>query len=147
MKRLLPVLVLILSGYQTTSHAYETYRGLPCYFHGAEVKTKNFAATLGELSSPCCPVSRCKGYKTKRGQSINVQRGTPVYAVADMTLVKAENRSASQRCKGSVHSQRLYKGGCKKPYDDLELMFKDELGNLILFYHLISKNPFVPRFQ
>ena len=44
-------------------------------------------------------------------------------------------------------AKHLYISGCKKPFDDLELLFEDELGNYIMLYHLISKNPFVPGFN
>ena len=148
MKRLLPVLsvlVLILSGCQTIPDKYTTFKGVPCYFHGASIGAINRNATLGNLTNHCKPSHR--GYRTKRGQSVNVERGTPVYAIANMTLVEAKNRSARKRCKGSVNSRHLYAGGCKTPFDDLELIFKDELGNRVLFYHLISENPFVPGFN
>nr|ABZ08244.1 hypothetical protein ALOHA_HF4000APKG2J17ctg1g51 [uncultured marine microorganism HF4000_APKG2J17] len=143
---ILPVLLLILSGCQTTtiSDAYTTFKGIPCYFHNARIGAINRNATLGSLANHCRPTHR--GYKTKRGQTVTVERGTPVYAVADMTLINALNRSAGKRCKGSVHSQRLYDTSCKEPFDDLELEFKDELGNFVMFYHLMSDNPFVPGF-
>jgi hypothetical protein len=152
MKRLLPilpVLVLILSGCQTIPDKYTTFKGMPCNFHGATVGTNNFNfnATLGSLSKRCCPT--CKGYKGKRGQSINVGRGTPVYAVADMELVDIENRSAIKNCRVMNRSQvkaGVGAGNCQTPFDDLELGFKDKLGNTILYYHLMSENPFVPGF-
>ena len=150
MKRLLPVLpvlVLILSGCQTIPDKYTTFKGMPCHFHDATVCTNNLNATLGSLSKRCCPNS--EGYKGKRGQSIEVGRGTPVYAVADMTLVHALNRTAQKNCKVMNRAQAklgVGSGNCLEPYDDLELMFKDDLGNRILFYHLMSDNPFVPGF-
>ena len=137
--------ILILSGCQTIPKKYTNFKGIPCYFNGGFVGAINRNATLGSLVNRCKPSH--KGYRTKRGQSVNVKRGTPVYAIANMTLVNAVNRSAHQRCKPRDAAAHLYTGGCKKPFDDLELMFKDELGNYIMFYHLIPENPFVPGFN
>lgn len=115
---------------------YKTYNGLPCFFNGAEVYTNPNAATLGSLIKKCCP--NCKGYSGKKGQSISVKRGTPVYAIANMKLVDIQNRSSIQRCSGNNF------GGCLKPMDDLFMKFEDKYYNQIIYYHLMSENPFVP---
>lgn len=138
---------MVLSGCQTIPEPYTTYRGMPCHFHNAIVKTNNDTATLGSLRSRCCP--NCSGYEGKRGQSIHVSRGTPVYAVADMTLIRARNKSALKNCKAMNSSQikmGVGPGNCQETFDDLHLLFKDDLGNFIFYYHLMSENPFVPGF-
>ena len=142
---ILPVLLLILSGCQTIPDAYTTFKGIPCYFHNAKIGAINRNATLGSLENHCQPTHR--GYKTKRGQTVTVERGTPVYAVANMTLIDVLNRSAGKRCKGSVHSQRLYDASCKEPFDDLKrlkiLSDGDKEGYLL---QIFTKNQFGPIF-
>ena len=119
----------------TEPNQYKTFEGIPCNFHGAEVGTNNNSATLGDLRKKCCP--NCKGYKGKIGQSIHAKRGTPVYAIADMTLKKIRNYSSIQKCSGSGNFN------CEKPFDNLRMIFEDSLGNEITYYHLMSENPLV----
>ena len=132
----------------TEPNQYKTYEGIPCNFHGAEVSTNNNSATLGDLRKKCC--KHCKGYKSKKGQSIHTNRGTPVFAITDMTLVKAENWSLGKYCgkdgqQGITENLTMF--GCAKPYDNLRLTFKDNnTGRTILFYHLMSQNPAVRGF-
>jgi len=122
----------------TEPNEYKTYEGIPCNFHGAEVGGNNNSATLGDLRKKCCP--SCKGYKGKIGQSIHAKRGTPVYAIADMTLKKIRNYSSIQKCSGSGNFS------CEKPFDNLRIIFEDSLGNEITYYHLMSENPLVKGF-
>ena len=144
----LMILSFILQGCVTTnsnysqSEKYITFKGLPCNFNGVEVGSVNRAATLGRKTQNCCPT--CKGYKSKKGQTLHVKKGTPVLAIADMKLVFALNRSAQQRS-GRMGRQNA-SFNVMKPYDDLELVFEDKFGNYIIYYHLISENPFVPGF-
>jgi len=128
----------------TSETPYKTYTGLPCNFNGVQVQSINNAATLGKTSQNCC--RKCKGYKTKEGQTLHTKRGRPVLAIADMTLVSALNKSAKQRT-GRSGSQNSNVGGVvSRPYDDLRLEFKDTFGNHVIYYHLMSDNPFVPGF-
>ena len=122
---------------------YLLFRGLPCKFNGALTKSVNNAATLGPKSQNCCP--KCKGYSTKIGQTIHAKKGTPVVAIADMKLSLAKNRSAEQRT-GRWEGKDV-SGQVSKPYDDLSLTFNDNFGNKIVYYHLESRNPFVPGFD
>ena len=108
-----------------TSHSfaeikYETYKKLPCSFNGAKVGTSTI---LSFKKSPRC--KNWKGYPLKRGTSVMVKRGTPVFAITNMKLDYAIHRSAKQRCKklNKVHK----KGVCDRPFDDIELMFFDVL--------------------
>ena len=124
---------------------YQTFRGLPCTFNGATVMTNNNAAVLGDLTRKCAP--NAGGYKGKKGQSIHAKRGTPVYAIADMLLVKAKNTSAKKRT-GRMGANNII-GSTNigsSPYDDLALTFIDKFGNEILYYHLMTPNPAVPGF-
>jgi hypothetical protein len=128
---------------------HRIYNKLPCFFNGAKVSTSANAATLGPKGGRCCPP--CKGYKEKKGLSILVPRGTPVVAIADMKLISALNKSAEQNSRGLTDRNGYRKGhlwvyGIMKPYDDLELYFKDKRGNFILYYHLLS-TPLVPGFD
>tara|TARA_B110000503_G_C7018138_1_gene358588 strand:- start:90 stop:833 length:744 start_codon:yes stop_codon:yes gene_type:complete len=144
----LMILSFILQGCVTTnsnysqSEKYITFEGLPCRFNGVEVGSINNAATLGRKTQNCCP--SCKGYRSKEGQTLHTNRGTPVLAIADMKLLTALNKSAKQRT-GRMGRQNA-SFNVMKPFDDLHLSFLDKLGNIIHYYHLISDNPFVPGF-
>lgn len=122
-----------------TSYAdYKIYNVLPCNFNGAKLTT---SAKIAINSTMRC--SKSKGYPGKRGTSLEIERGTPIFAITDMRLVKAIDRSAKQRCRVlNVTHEGLE---CDYIYDDVALTFKDKEGNFILFYHLMS-TPFVPGF-
>ena len=80
------------------------------------------------MENHCRPASI--GYPNKRGQSVSVKRKTPVYAVSDMTLVRVLNKSAIKNCTAQTEAEERQGVGpnnCKQPYDQLELMFKDDL--------------------
>ena len=143
MKKLSLYVFLVLMFSLFTSHSsaetkYKTYKKLPCNFNGAKVGT---STQLSFKKSPRC--KNWKGYPLKRGTSVRVKRGTPVFAITNMKLEYAIDRSAKQRCKklNKVHK----KGVCDRPFDDVELMFFDKDQNQILFYHLMD-TPFVPGF-
>ena len=60
------------------------------------------------------------------------------------------NKSAIKNCTAQTEAeerQGIGPNNCQQPYDAMELMFRDELGNVILYYHLMSENPFVPGFN
>ena len=128
----------LFTSYSIAETKYETYKKLPCSFNGAKVGTSTI---LSFKKSPRC--KNWKGYPLKRGTSVMVKRGTPVFAITNMKLEYAIDRSAKQRCKklNKVHK----KGVCDRPFDDVELMFFDKDQNQILFYHLMD-TPFVPGF-
>jgi len=143
MKKLFLYLFLVLMFSLFTSHSFaakkhKIYKRLPCSFNGAKVSTSANAAVI--RSTRCV---KYKGYKGKKGTSILVKRGTPVFAITDMKLLYAKDRSAKQRCKKLNRSHK--KGVCDRPYDDLELFFEDNNGVEILYYHLMD-TPFVPGF-
>ncbi len=126
-----------------TSHSfaeikYKTYKKLPCNFNGAKVDTS--ADIAFKRSSRC---AKWKGYPLKRGTSVLVKRGTPVFAITDMKLLYAKDRSAKQRSK--IYNKSQKKQGIDYIFDDVELMFTDKDENQILFYHLMD-TPFVPGF-
>ena len=102
----------------------------------------NNAATFGKKTQNCCP--SCKGYKSKKGQTVQVKREIPVLAIADMSLISATNRSAKQRTGRSGRQTTNF--SVSKPYDDLLLRLVDKFGNYIIYHHLVSDNPFVPGF-
>ena len=136
-------LVLMFSLFTSYSFAetkikYKTYKKLPCSFNGAKVGTS--AKISFKWSSRC---TDWKGYPLKRGTSVLVKRGTPVFAITDMKLLSAQDRSAKQRSKIYNISQK--KKGTDDIFDDVELMFFDKDKNKILFYHLMD-TPFVPGF-
>ncbi len=143
MKKLSLYLFLVLFFSLFTSHSFaakkhKIYKRLPCSFNGAKVSTSANAAII--RSTRC---SKGRGYGGKKGTSIQVKRGTPVFAITDMKLLYAKDRSAKQRCKKLNRSHK--KGVCDRPYDDLELFFEDNNGVEILYYHLMD-TPFVPGF-
>ena len=121
---------------------------MPCSFNGAKVGT---SASLhsGVQASRCCP--NCKGYETKRGTSINVKRGTPIVAIADMKLIEiidysAEQRSANKTPSGIKHGKNTYQKEDQKPFDDVQMFFIDKNGNIIFYYHLLDTH-LVPGFK
>ena len=84
----------LFSSHSFAAKKHKIYKKLPCHFNGAEVKT---SARLhsGIRGGRCCP--NCEGYKQKRGTSMEVKRGTPVVAIADMKVLKIEDDSSEQR--------------------------------------------------
>ena len=118
---------------------YKSYKKLPCSFNGAKVSTS--AKISFKRSSRHC--SDWKGYPLKRGTSVLVKRGTPIFAITDMKLLYAKDRSAKQRSK--IYNKTQKKQGTDYIFDDVELMFVDKNKNQILFYHLMD-TPFVPGF-
>ena len=136
-------LVLMFSLFTSYSIAetkikYKTYKKLPCNFNRAKIDSP--AAIAFKNSSRC---SKAKGYPLKRGTSVLVKRGTPVFAITDMKLFYAKDRSAKQRSK--IYNKTQKKQGTDYIFDDVELMFFDKDQNQILFYHLMD-TPFVPGF-
>lgn len=127
----------------TSPSSYRTYEGLPCRFNGAELTGINTAATLGSKEKKCCP--ECNPYEGKEGESINAAVGRPVYAIADMELIFASDRTA-QQWTNHAGNGRTIEGTLARPYDDLKFIFRDTLGNEIIYYHLQSNNPLVPGF-
>ena len=90
-------LVLIFSLFTSYSIAetkikYKTYKKLPCRFNGAIVTaTASPGAPKGK--APCLGNKRA-GYFGKHGTSIEVKRGTPVFALKDMKLLFATDYSS-----------------------------------------------------
>ena len=132
-----------------TSHSFaakkhKIYKKLPCNFNGVKVST-SAQFHDGVKGGRCCP--KCSGYKLKRGTSINMKRGTPIVAIADMKLISIYDISAHQKSKkksesvgkkdGTDHSQSQK---TMKPYDDIHLHFVDKKGNFILYYHFKETN-------
>ena len=132
-----------------TSHTFaakkhKIYKKLPCNFNGVKVST-SAQFHDGVKGGRCCP--KCSGYKLKRGTSINMKRGTPIVAIADMKLISIYDISAHQKSKkksesvgkkdGTDHSQSQK---TMKPYDDIHLHFVDKKGNFILYYHFKETN-------
>ena len=143
MKKLSLYIFLVLMFSIFTSHSfaeikYKTYKKLPCNFNDAKVDTS--ADIAFKRSSRC---AKWKGYPLKRGTSVLVKRGTPVFAITDMKLLYAKDRSAKQRSK--IYNKSQKKQGIDYIFDDVELMFTDKDENQILFYHLMD-TPFVPGF-
>ena len=132
-----------------TSHSFaakkhKIYKKLPCNFNGVKVST-SAQFHDGVKGGRCCP--KCSGYKSKRGTSIIMKRGTPIVAIADMKLISIYDISAHQKSKkksesvgkkdGTDHSQSQK---TMKPYDDIHLHFVDKKGNFILYYHFKETN-------
>mgnify|MGYP001014040052 CR=1 FL=1 len=93
MKKLSLYIFLVLMFSLFTSHSfaeikYKTYKKLPCNFNGAKVGTSTIISF--KRTSRC---TNWKGYPLKRGTSVMVKRGTPVFAITDMKLFYAEDRN------------------------------------------------------
>ena len=132
-----------------TSHSFSAtkhkiYKRLPCSFNGVKVGP---SARLhdGVKGGRCCPT--CSAYKIKRGTSLEMRRGTPIVAIADMKLIEIKDHSAEQKSKkistslGKKHGKDHYQSqNIMKPYDDIQMFFIDKKGNVILYYHLKETN-------
>ena len=145
MRKILWIIVLTFPFFTANSFAetkikYKTYKKLPCNFNGAILAT---SANIAIKRSTRCKQSKNRGYDGKKGTSIQVKRGTPVFAITNMELLVAKDKSAKQRC--TILNESHKKQGCDIIYDDIELLFEDKLGNHILYYHL-KETPFVPGF-
>ena len=168
MKRLSLYVFLVLMFSLFTSHSfaetkikYKTYNKLPCKFNGARVTaTAQPNSWLPAVTGGPCTTG--KGYAGKMGTSIEVKRGTPVFAVMDMELISATERSAEYHClvenntharniKGAkfkkiVHPDTNEKLKCRYPFDALSLTFRTVNNDMVLYYHLMPQTPLVPGF-
>ena len=132
-----------------TSHSFSAtkhkiYKRLPCSFNGVKVGP---SARLhdGVKGGRCCPT--CSAYKIKRGTSMEMRRGTPIVAIADMKVISIQDTSAEQKSKkistslGKKHGKDHYQSqDIMKPFDDIKMYFVDKKGNIILYYHLKETN-------
>ena len=84
----------LFTSYSFAAKKHKIYKKLPCHFNGVKIAS---SAQLhsGVSRGRCCP--ECKGYKKKRGTTMEVKRGTPVVAIADMKVLKIEDDSSEQR--------------------------------------------------
>ena len=166
MKKLSLYIFLVLMFSLFTSHSFaakkhKIYKRLPCSFNGVKVGPSAQPYEDRKVrKNRCCP--KCKGYKGKKGTSIDAisdKPGKPVVAITDMTAVYARNTSSEYQCirgrgnkwgAGSVsikHPITGKKQKCYHPYDNVAVYFKDDkYGNIIRYYHLMS-TPLVPGFN
>ena len=156
-------LVLMFSLFTSYSIAetkikYKTYNKLPCKFNGARV-TATASPNAAKARAPCLK-NKYAGYFGKRGTSIEVKRGTPVFAVKDMKLLYATDYSSEFNCfidnksmekldkqtkiKILKHPRYDKKIKCTYPYDGLTMLFETIDGDKVLYYHLFPKTPLVP---
>ena len=167
MKKILCISILIFTFFITnliaeTKIKYKTYDKLPCEFNGARVTaTAQPNAWLPAVTGGPC-TKKGKGYAGKMGTSIEVKRGTPVFAVMDMELISATERSAEYHCliennsqarniKGTkfkeiIHPDTKEKLKCRYPFDMLSLTFRTVNNDMVLYYHLMPQTPLVPGF-
>jgi len=156
-------LVLMFSLFTSYSIAetkikYKTYNKLPCRFNGAKVTaTATPGAPKGK--APCLNY-KYSGYFGKQGTSIEVKRGTPVFAVKDMKLLYATDYSSEFACwkdnksqdkpdkqtkiKILKHPHYDKKIRCRYPWDGLKMKFETIDGDKVLYYHMFPKTPLVP---
>ena len=99
---------------------------VPCDKVGTSVSPGN--VTYGYKGRTC--KSDWMGYGSKESVTFEVKRGSPVYAITDMTLVRVSNLSAKRR-RGMA------------PYDDIHLYFITTNGDKYRYYHMKS-SPLAP---
>lgn len=116
---------------------YRTYKVLPCNFNGAQVGGPP-DVKIGPRFHKC--TSGSTPYSGRVGFTIRVPRGTPVYAIADLKVVRVDNKSGLQRCN---HPRAKTLDGCQRPYDDLHAVFEDTIGNVVHYYHLMAEGNLV----
>ena len=126
------------------AEVHEVFDVLPCFFNGVKVGP---SARLhdGVSGGRCCP--SCSAYTKKRGTSLQMPRGTPIVAIADMKLIEIKDHSAEQKSEKSStslnkeHGEDHYQNEIiMKPYDDVQMFFIDKKGNVILYYHMKETN-------
>jgi len=146
----LGLLFSLFTSYSFAAKKHKIYKKLPCHFNGVKI-TSSAQLHSGVSRGRCCP--ECKGYKKKRGTTMEVKRGTPVVAIADMKVLKIEDDSSEQRSTsyakkyGMVEGIDFYsKKKIVKPYDAMRIYFVDTKGNIILYYHL-KETHLVPGFN
>jgi hypothetical protein len=156
-------LVLIFSLFTSYSIAetkikYKTYNKLPCKFNGAKV-TSTASPYAPKGKAPCLGNKR-SGYYGKKGTTIEVKRGTPVFAVKDMKLLYAVDYSSEFNCINNESMWKKIKGTkikilnhphnnkkklrCRYPWDGLRMVFQTVDNDKVLYYHLFPKTPLVP---
>lgn len=145
MRKILWIIILIspfltANSFAETKIKYKSYNELPCKFNEVKVAT-SARFHDGIKGGKCCP--ECSGYKSKRGTSLRMKRGTPIVAIADMKLISIYDISAQQKSKKKSESANKEHGidhyqaqRIMKPYDGVKLHFIDKKGNFILYYHL-----------
>ena len=114
--------------------SYRKYETIPCEFNGASI-----GGPPDFFAGP--DYHKCKGrdwkpYKGRVGLTIDVSRGTPIYAIADMKVFSTHNNSGLQRCN---HPRAKTLDKCQRPYDDLHVLFTDKFNNIIEYYHLMAE--------
>jgi len=169
MKKLHLYVFLVLMFSLFTSHSfaetkikYKTYKKLPCKFNGAKVTSTASPNPYVPGGRAICLKNKKSGYSGQTGTTIEIKRGTPVFAVKDMELVIATDYSSEFSCsidnlsnlkkiKGTKfktlkHPQTGKKMKCRYPWDGLSLTFKTWDGDMVLYYHLMPQTPLVPGF-
>ena len=134
----------LFSSHSFAAKKHKIYKKLPCNFNGVKVgPSAQFHD--GVKGGRCCPT--CSAYKMKRGTSLQMKRGTPIVAIADMKLISIYDISAYQKSKKKSESANKKHGTdhfqsqkTMKPYDDIHLHFVDKKGNFILYYHFKETN-------
>jgi len=160
-------LILILSFFTSYSIAetkikYKTYEKLPCKFNGARVTSTASPNPYISGGRAVCLQNKKSGYSGKMGTTIEIKRGTPVFAVKDMELVMATDYSSKFMCSpNNIDNYKKIKGTkyktinhpvsgekikCRYPWDGLTLTFKTWDNDMVLYYHLMPDTPLVPGF-
>ena len=140
----------LFTSYSFAAKKHKIYKKLPCHFNGVKI-TSSAQFHSDVKGGRCCP--NCGGYKQKRGTSMEVKRGTPVVAIADMKVLKIEDDSSEQRSTSYAKKYGMIEGidfyskkKIVKPYDAMRIYFVDTKGNIILYYHL-KETHLVPGFN
>ena len=167
MRKILWIIILIFpfltaNSFAETKIKYKTYKKLPCKFNGARVTATASMDPYKGAGRAVCLKNKKAGYAGKRGTSIEIRRGTPVFAIKDMELVMATDYSSKFMCTyNNMSNYKKIKGTkykilnhpisgekirCRYPYDGLSLTFKTWDNDMVLFYHLMPNTPLVPGF-
>ena len=106
---------LVLAGCNTHTNQYS----LPCDKVGTSVTPVH--VSYGPKWRTCKP--DWPGYRSKKSVTVEVESGSPVYALTDMTLVRIKN----------LYS-KIKRG--RSPNDDIHLFFETADGSSYRYYHL-----------
>ena len=152
----------LFTSYSFAATKHKIYKKLPCSFNGVKVGPSAQPYEDRKVrKNRCCP--KCKGYKGKKGTSIDAKSnkpGKPVVAITNMTLYSAKNWGSEYGCKTKnlsawkgfgnvtiINPVTGKKEKCSHPFDNVTLWFTDDkYGNIIRYYHLMS-TPMVPGFN
>lgn len=160
-----PILLLLIlfpsiAGAETKIK-YKSWNKMPCSYNGVKITSSATINNYEKAKKGPCPNTGV-GYAGKQGTTLEVKRGTPIFAVKDMKLILATDYSSEYNCSPDNSTQHKYVKGrkwkkltdprtgkkmkCAVGWDGLKMYFDTVDGDRVLFYHMMPDTPLVPGF-